>query len=90
MKFPRLLDPTTPVWNGTFQLLHHWEYPGQSSKNVLPMIDMDPTSELCIYLSLRVVADQAKKYGVTFDQPLWMKAQQYFFNFIFYIKLVVK
>ena len=42
---------------------------------------MDPSNELCIYLSLRVVADQAKKYGVTFDQPLLMKAQQYFFQF---------
>ena len=84
MKLSRLLHPTTPAWNGTLQLLHHGEYPGQSSKNVLPMIDMDPTNESCIYLSLCVVADQAKKYGVIFDQPLWMKAQQYIFFSISY------
>ena len=40
---------------------------------------MDPTNASCIYLTLHFVADQAKKYGVppvlTFDQPLWMKAE---------------
>ena len=43
------------------------------------MIDMDPTNAWCIYSTLHFVTDQAKKYGVTpvltFDQPLWMKAQ---------------
>ena len=49
------------------------------SINGLPMIDMDPTNASCIYSTLHFVADQVKKYGVTpvltFDQPLWMKAQ---------------
>ena len=43
------------------------------------MIDLDPTNELCIYSSLRFVANHGKTYGVTpvltFDQPIWMKAQ---------------
>ena len=43
------------------------------------MIDMDPTNASCIYSTLYFVADQVKKYRVapvlTFDQPLWMKAQ---------------
>ena len=74
-----LLYPTAPAWNGTMPLVHHGEYPGQSSINSQPMIDMDPTNAWCIYLALHFAADQAKKYGVTpvltFDQSLWMKAQ---------------
>ena len=61
------------------QLVYHVEYPGHSSTNVLPMIDMDPTNASCIYSTLHFVADQAKKYGVTpvltFVKPLWTKAQ---------------
>ena len=53
------------------QLVHHGEYPGHSSINVLPMIDMDPTNASRIYSTLHFVADQAKAY----DKPLWMKAQ---------------
>ena len=79
-KLSCLLYPTAPAWNGTLQLVHHGEYPGESSINCLPMIDMDPKNESCIYSTLHFVANQAKTYGVTpvltFDQPLWMKAQQ--------------
>ena len=79
-KLSWLLCPITPAWNGTMQLVHHGEYPGPSLINFLPMIDMDPTNESCIYSTLHFVADQAKIYGVTpvltFDQPLWMKAQR--------------
>ena len=61
------------------QLVHHWEYPGPSSVYFLQMIDGDHTNESCIDSTPLFVADQAKKYGVTpvltFDQPLWMKAQ---------------
>ena len=64
------------------QLVHHGEYPGHSSIIFLPMKDMDPTNASCIYSTPHFVADQAKKYGVTpvltFDQPLWMKAQHIF------------
>ena len=78
-KLSWLLRPTTPAWNGTMQLAHHGEYPGPSLINFLPMKDMDPTNESCIYSTLLFVADQAKIYEVTpvltFDQHLWMKAQ---------------
>ena len=78
-KLSCLLYPTAPACNGTMQLVHHGEYPSESSINCLPMIAMDPTHASCIYLTLHFVADQAKTYGVapvlTFDQPLWMKAQ---------------
>ena len=79
-KLSCLLYPTAPACNGTMQLVHHWEYPGHSSTNVLPMIDMGPTKASYIYSTLHFVADQAKKYGVTpvltLDQPHWMKAQR--------------
>ena len=59
------------------QLVHHGEYPGKSSINCLPMIDMDPTNESCIYSTLRLVANQAKTYVMTpvltFGQPLRMR-----------------
>ena len=78
-KLSCLLYPTAPAWKGTMQLVHRVEYPGHSSTNVLPMIDIDPTNASCIYSALHFVADKAKKYGVTpvltFDQPLWMNAQ---------------
>ena len=64
------------------QLVHHGEYPGESSINCPPMIDMDPTNASFIYSTLHFVADQAKAYGVTpvltFYQSLWMKAQHIF------------
>ena len=44
LKLSCLLYPTAPAWNGTMQLVHHGEYPGKSSINCLPMIDMDPTN----------------------------------------------
>jgi len=79
-KISWLLRPRTPLWNGTMQLVHKGEYPGKSSVLFLPMIDLDPSNESCVYSTLCFVADQAGKYGatpvVTFDQPLWMKAQQ--------------
>ena len=55
-KLSCLLYPTAPAWNGTMQLVHHGEYPGQSSITVLPMIDMDPTIASWIYSTLHFVA----------------------------------
>ena len=45
----------------------------------LPIIDLNPSDETCIYSTLLFVCDQAKKLGIqvpsiTFDQPLWLKA----------------
>ena len=45
----------------------------------LPMIDMDHNNMSCVYSTLTFVAKKARQYGltpvVTFDQPLWWKAQ---------------
>ena len=55
-KLSCLLYPTAPAWNGTMQLVHHGEYPCQSSITFLPMIDMDPTNASCMYSTLHFVA----------------------------------
>ena len=47
-KLSVLLYLTAPAWNGTMQLVHHEEYPGESSINYPPMIGMDPTNASCI------------------------------------------
>lgn len=51
----------------------------KSSIKFLPIIDLDPNDENCIYSTLRFIADEAKRMNipvprVTFDQPLWLKA----------------
>ena len=45
----------------------------------LPIIDLNPSDENCIYSTLLFVCEEAKKLkigvpSVTFDQPLWLKA----------------
>ena len=55
------------------------EYPGQSKITYLPIIDLNPTKEKCIYSTLLFIQEQAKILNIvtpciTFDQPLWLKA----------------
>lgn len=62
-------------WLGTMQnVFSDGSHPGQSSIVFLPMINMDPGDESCIYSTLRFVAEQAMRYNktpiITFDQPL--------------------
>lgn len=73
-----LLSSPRPAWSGLMQMLHHGDYPGQSSIMFLPMIDMNPGDPSCIYSTLQFVTSQAKQHKVTpvltFDQPLYWKA----------------
>ena len=50
------------------------EYPGKSTVTFLPMIDMDPSNNNCIYSTLKFVCRMARKYEMTailtMDQPL--------------------
>ena len=51
------------------------EYPDHSKIRYLPIIDLNPTKEKCIYSTLLFIQEQAKKLNiitlyVTFDQPL--------------------
>ena len=47
----------------------------------LPIIDLDPSDESCIYSTLLFIIAQAKSLHivpcVTFDQPLWLKATEF-------------
>lgn len=45
----------------------------------LPIIDLSPSDDTCIYSTLNYVQSQARKLNmqspcITFDQPLWIKA----------------
>ena len=70
----------TPNWLGFMQELLKSEAPVQKSTiKFLPIIDLNPNNENCIYSTLLFVIEQAKKIDipvpcVTFDQPLWLKA----------------
>ena len=61
------------------QTISKESHPGKSSVTFLPMIDMDPTNMGCIYSTLKFVEAQCKRQHttpiITFDQPLWWKAQ---------------
>ena len=55
------------------------ESKSQSTVRFLPIIDLGPSSETCIYSTLLFIMGQVRKLGVeipcvTFDQPLWLKA----------------
>ena len=51
----------------------------KESIDFLPIIDLDPNDETCIYSTLQFVIREAARLGIptpciTFDQPLWQKA----------------
>ena len=61
------------------QTINSDETPVRSDIPLLPVIDMSPTNETCIYSTLRYVIELALNLGITtpcitFDQPLWLKA----------------
>ena len=68
-----------PGWSGFMQSVCKGEHPEAAAVTFLPMIDMDPNNINCVYSTLMFVVELAKKHNVTpvvtFDQPLWWKAQ---------------
>ena len=55
------------------------KYLRQSKITYLPIIDLNPTKEKCIYSTLLFIQEQAKILTIvtpciTFDQPLWLMA----------------
>ena len=72
--FPR------PNWQGYMQsATAYHEAIHKDSVKFLPIIDLNPSDETCIFSTLNFIIDQAKNLGVdvpcvTFDQPLWQKA----------------
>ena len=73
-----------PYWSGFMQNLSKGEYPDQPKIRYLPIIDLNPTREKCIYSTLLFIQQQAKKLNIvelnivapclTFVKPLWIKA----------------
>ena len=68
-----------PGWSGMMQAINQGNHPGKSFVTLLPKIDMDPSDMSCVYSTLKYVAEEARRHDVTpvltFDQPLWWKAQ---------------
>ena len=65
----------SPNWSGFMQKISKGEYPDQSKIRYLPIIDLNPTKEKCIYSTLLFIQEQAKKLNIvapclTFDKPL--------------------
>ena len=60
------------------QMVHNGSHPGKTAITFLPLIDLQPSDPTCIYSTMLFVSKQAKMYNftpvLTFDQPLWWKA----------------
>ena len=73
------LKSPRPAWKGMMQAVHSSDHPGRSQVFFLPMIDLNPGDLSCIYSTLRFVVTEASKCQmkpvITFDQPLYLKAQ---------------
>ena len=72
---------STPSWQGMMHLLHQeCKYPGKSSVQFLPMIDMNPGDKTCILSTLDYQCSLSSKHNmptiITFDQPLFWKASE--------------
>ena len=70
---------TRPNWSGFMQTYSDGEHPGKSKITLLPIINLKPSDETCLYSTLLYVIDLSNRYGmgtpcITFDQPLWIKA----------------
>ena len=75
----RSCDDLRPSWTGFMQDVSTGTRLPPSDITMLPIIDLNPSNETCIYSTLLYVKDQAKQQNVptpciTFDQPLWRKA----------------
>ena len=70
-----------PNWSGFMQHIFSDEQHSKSEVLFLPIIDLNPSNETCIYSTLSYITSQAERLNVptpcvTFDQPLWIKATE--------------
>ena len=80
--FSRSLSTHRPNWNGFMQKPTNKNSNSKVNKasiSFLPIIDLNPSDENCIFSTLSFIIEQAKQMNievpcVTFDQPLWLKA----------------
>ncbi len=68
-----------PSWSGFMQHVFSYEGCAKSEVLFLPIVDLNPSNETCIYSTLFYIESQAVQLGIpvpciTFDQPLWIKA----------------
>lgn len=68
-----------PNWSGFMQTVCTGDHVPAASLQLLPIIDLKPTDETCMYSTLLFIIDQYRKFRddvpcVTFDQPLYVKA----------------
>ena len=71
-------------WSGFMQHVFSDEQkptPAKSEVLLLPIIDLNPSDESCIYSTLTYIQSQAEQLHIptpciTFDQPLWLKATE--------------
>ena len=74
-------EASRPGWSGFMQVYRKGSFPGKSEITLLPIINLNPNDNSCIYSTLLFIIGQAKKTNtcspcITFDQPLWLKAVQ--------------
>jgi len=72
-------EQTRPKWSGFMQHAFSGEGCAKSEVLFLPILDLSPSNETCIYSTLLYIENQALQLGipihcVTFDQPLLIKA----------------
>ena len=74
-----LTDVTRSNWCGYMQTVTVGDEQTAAEIQMLPIIDLSPTDESCVYSTLLFVIEQSKKLSIvtpciTFDQPLYIKA----------------
>ena len=72
------LKKQQPHWSGFMQRHINSEHPGKATVNFLPIINLNPSDESCIYSTLLFVEQQAQQRNVpspciTFDQSLFIE-----------------
>jgi hypothetical protein len=67
------------TWSGFMHGVAEGDHPFKSSITFLPMTDMNPGDMNCVSTTLQFLCREARRPHVrpvlTFDQPLWWKAQ---------------
>ena len=72
-------DGDQASWSGFMQTYMTGDHPGKAQVLLLPIINLKPTDETCIYSTLLFVRSLSERYEmgtacITFDQPLWLKS----------------
>lgn len=72
-------DSRRPNWSGYIQDISQGYHHSQSHIAMLPTINLNPSTETCIYSTLLFIIDVSKKLiittpCVTLDQALWIKS----------------